>query len=58
MVKIHFIRSGKLLPEKREQLGLHFHLLVGLSVKAGQAEFDGLMCRVVNLTRIWCSKGQ
>lgn len=44
MLKIHFIRSGKLLPEKKkkkEQLGLHFHSLIGLSVKADQVEFDG-----------------
>lgn len=57
MLKICFIRSGKLLPEKKEQLELNFHLLVGLSVKIGQVEFDGLMCRAAKFISGWCSKG-
>lgn len=57
MLKMCFIGSGRLLPEKKEQLGLRVDLCVGLSVKAGQVEFDGLMCRAVKLIRSWCSKG-
>lgn len=57
MLKISFIRSGKLLPDKKEQPGLHFHLLVGLSVRAGHVEFAGLMCRAAMLSSSWCSKG-
>lgn len=57
VLKIHFIRSGKLLPEKKRQLRFHFHWLVGLSVKAGQVKFRGLMCRAAKLIRSWCSTG-
>lgn len=57
MLKICFIGSGKLLPEKKAQLELNFHLLVGLSVKVGQVEFDGLMCRAAKFISGWCSKG-